>query len=73
VSVDVETTPIPCDVNHDGDVDGEDIQPFADYLILTSQPGWRDVCSGDLEATPNKEIDFEDVEPFVACLLGEDS
>ena len=30
---------------------------------------WRDVCSGDLEAVPDKMIDFDDVAAFVDCLL----
>lgn len=69
VSVDAATTPIACDMNHDGLVDGLDIQLFSDFLLLASPPDWRDVCSGDVEATPDGTIDPDDVADFVACLL----
>ena len=69
VSVDADTTPIDCDMNHDGLVNGLDVQLFVDFLLLTSTPDWRDVCSGDVEATPDWTIDLDDVASFVACLL----
>ena len=69
VSVDAVTTPVECDTNHDGSVDGGDVQSFIDYLLLNATPDWRDVCSGDVEAPPDKMIDFDDVANFVACLL----
>lgn len=68
-SVDAATTPIDCDTNHDGSVNGGDVQSFIDYLLLNAAPDWRDVCSGDVEAAPDKTIDFDDVANFVACLL----
>ncbi|MFQ5424056.1 MAG: hypothetical protein ACE5F9_08750 [Phycisphaerae bacterium] len=69
VSVDAATTPTVCDMNHDGLVDGLDIQLFTDFLLLSSPPDWRDVCSGDVETTPDGTIDLADVANFVACLL----
>lgn len=69
VAVDTATTPIECDTNHDGSVNGGDVQSFIDYLLLNATPDWRDVCSGDVEAAPDKTIDFDDVANFVACLL----
>jgi hypothetical protein len=69
VSVDAATTPLLCDVNHDGLKDGRDVQNFTWYLLLTLSPGWRDVCSGDVEGSPDRGIDFDDVGPFVDCLL----
>ncbi len=69
VSVDADTTPIDCDMNHDGLVNGLDVQLFVDFLLLTSTPDWRDVCSGDVEAMPDLTIDLDEVASFVACLL----
>lgn len=67
VAVDSATTPILCDVNHDGSVDGGDIQSFVD-LLLSGNEDWRDVCSGDQPPT-NGAIDIDDVALFVNCLL----
>jgi hypothetical protein len=69
VSVDAATTPIECDLNHDGVLDGLDIGLFVDFLLATGQPDWRDICSGDVEVAPNHVIDVDDVEEFVTCLL----
>ncbi len=69
VSVDAATTPIPCDTNHDGLVNGGDVQSFIDFLLLNNSPDWRDVCSGDVEAVPDKVIELDDVANFVDCLL----
>jgi hypothetical protein len=69
VSVDVDTTPIDCDMNHDGLPDGLDVQLFVDFVLANAQPNWMDVCSGDLEMPPDGSIDLDDVADFVACLL----
>lgn len=69
VSVDSATTPLDCDMNHDGAQNGLDIQLFVDFVLMVNSPGWRDVCSGDLEAVPDQTIDFDDVAGFVDCLL----
>lgn len=69
VSVDAATTPVDCDMNHDGLPDGDDIALFVEYL-LNSGADWRDVCSGDVEAVPDQVINLDDVADFVACLLG---
>lgn len=69
VSVDAATTPIDCDMNHDGVANGADTQLFVEFVMMTASPDWRDVCSGDVEATPNNLIDVGDVKQFVACML----
>ncbi len=69
VSVDVATVPLDCDMNHDGLSNGLDIQLFVEFVLSANTPNWRDVCSGDLEGTPDGMIDFDDVADFVACLL----
>jgi hypothetical protein len=69
VSVDAATTPLECDLDHNGVVDGLDVGLFVDFLLATSDPDWRDICSGDVEATPDHTIDMDDVEGFVTCLL----
>ena len=69
VSVDAATTPLLCDTNHDGLKNGRDVQSFTWYLLLTLSPNWRDVCSGDVEGSPDQVIDFDDIAPFVDCLL----
>lgn len=69
VSVDAATTPIDCDMNHDGVANGMDIQVLIDFLVMTTTPDWRDVCSGDLETPPDGTIDLDDVAVFVNCLL----
>ncbi len=66
VAVDAATTPLACDMNHDGFKNGKDVPPFVNFL-LTANEDWRDVCSGDLSA--NNAIDPADVTPFVNCLL----
>jgi hypothetical protein len=67
VAVDAATTPILCDVNHDGAKNGRDVQFFVS-ILLTGGASWRDVCSGDQPPT-NGAIDLGDVDPFVTCLL----
>ncbi len=69
VSVDAASSPIACDTNHDGLVNGGDVQSFIDFVLLNSSPDWRDVCSGDVEAVPDKVIELDDVANFVDCLL----
>ncbi|MCG8405372.1 MAG: hypothetical protein MI923_09260 [Phycisphaerales bacterium] len=69
VSVDAATTPIDCDMDHNGVPNGLDIQLFVNFVLMTDTPDWRDVCSGDLEAVPDSMIDFDDVVEFVDCLL----
>ncbi|MCG8409215.1 MAG: hypothetical protein MI923_28770 [Phycisphaerales bacterium] len=69
VSVDAATTPIECDMDHNSVVNGLDIQFFVDFMLMNSAPGWRDVCSGDLEMLPDGTLDVDDVTGFVACLL----
>lgn len=68
VAVDAATTPIVCDMNHDGLPNGPDIQAFINRLLLGGY-NWRDVCSGDVEAVPDGMIDPGDIVNFVACLL----
>jgi len=67
VSVDAATSPIDCDMDHNGLVNGLDIEFFVDFLLMVDVPDWQDVCSGDLDAPPG--LDFDDVDDFVACLL----
>lgn len=70
VAVDTATTPLTCDMNHDGTDNGRDIQLFVDFLLAAAAPNWRDVCSGDMEPAADRMIDPDDVAGFVACLLG---
>ncbi len=69
VAVDVATTPIACDVNHDGEDNGGDIQLFVEFVLTTATPDWRDICSGDVDGAANELIDVDDVAGFVDCLL----
>lgn len=69
VSVDAATTPIDCDMNHDGFSNGLDVQWFVNFVLMAATPDWRDVCSGDLEAPADKTIDVDDIANFVNCLL----
>src|SRR5207247_429213 len=66
VAVDAATTPIACDLNHDGVDNGRDIQLFVNFLLGSAAPNWRDVCSGDVQAVPDRMIDPADVAAFVA-------
>lgn len=68
VAVDAATTPILCDVNHDGMKNGLDVQYFVNKLLLGTGD-WRDLCSGDVESSPDRMIDLDDALPFVNCLL----
>ena len=56
-------------MNHDGLSNGQDVQLFVESVLSANIPDWRDVCSGDLEAGPDRVIDFDDVANFVDCLL----
>ncbi len=67
VAVDTATTPLLCDMNHDGFSNGGDVQGFV-HSLLNGTGDWRDVCSGDQPPT-NGAIDLGDVTPFVNCLL----
>jgi hypothetical protein len=68
VAIDLATTPRTCDMNHDGIPNGLDVQVFTRKLLLGGVD-WRDICSGDLELTPDGLLDYDDVDPFVTCLL----
>ncbi len=68
VSVDAATTPVDCDLNHNGVPDGDDIALFVEYLLY-GEADWRDSCSGDVEASPDGTIDLDDLVVFVDCLL----
>lgn len=70
VAVEASFAPLACDMNHDGAVDGQDIGDFLRLMFTAQTPGWNDVCSGDVEATPDQAIGPGDIDAFVACLLG---
>lgn len=67
VSLDAASTPISCDMNMDGLLNGRDVQPFVDALLGGAT--WNAVCSGDVEPPPDGMLDLDDVDPFVNCLL----
>ncbi len=60
--------PIACDMNHDGVSAGDDIQIFLN-LMMNGGAGWRDICSGDLDAAHDGTLTPADVSAFVNCLL----
>jgi len=65
------TPPSACtrgDVNGDLAVDGRDIQRFTDILI-NGGATVPEICAGDLQATPNNQVDLADMDNFVSCLL----
>lgn len=66
VAVDAATTPITCDMNHDGTRNGRDVQYFVS-LLITGGANWRDTCSGDFSG--NGTLDLGDVSTFVTCLI----
>lgn len=68
VALELDATPRACDLNQDGIDDGLDVHPFVTILLMGGA-SWQDICSGDVEATPDGTIDLDDVEPFVDCLL----
>ena len=68
VAIELTSTPLVCDLNDDGDDNGADIQLFIGF-VLNGGADWRAVCSGDVEGTPDGVLDFDDVAPFVSCLL----
>jgi hypothetical protein len=68
VALDLASTPLACDLNRDGVKNAGDVQAFT-TLVLMGGADWRDVCSGDFEGVPDGGLDFDDVEPFVSCLL----
>ncbi len=59
---------LKADLNRDGMVDGLDIVRFTE--ILTNGDGIAvEKCAGDVETTPDDQIDEDDVPNFVDCLL----
>ena len=68
VAIDSEQAPYACDMNHDGSSDGRDVSPFVD-LLLHNGGTWTDVCSGDIEPSPDGLINLDDVPAFIDCLL----
>lgn len=68
VQVDTQTRPGQCDVDHNGVVDGRDVQAFVNLIVLGGAT-WSDLCAGDLGAPRNGVIDAGDVAAFVACLV----
>lgn len=70
VALDLLSTPITCDINHDGVPNGLDVQAFT-TLLISGGATWADVCSGDVEFSPDGQLDYGDVDPFVTCLLSQ--
>lgn len=68
VSLTLAATPITCDVNQDGTPNSLDVQPFVNILLLGGG-SWTAICSGDVENVSDSAIDYDDVTPFVDCLL----
>lgn len=63
--------PVACvrgDMNGDTAVNGVDIQRFSEVLV-NGGATTAEICAGDLEATPDTQVDLGDVENFVSCLL----
>ncbi len=73
VSIAKDMTPVQCDLNHDLVVDGRDIQLFVEFVLGSSDPEWRDVCSGDVEDSPDGRIGLDDALAFVECVLSDTS
>ena len=67
VSLNAPSTPLLCDMNHDGAKNGRDIQSFV-IVLLAGGANWQDICSGD-QPPPDGTIDLGDVNTFVTCLL----
>lgn len=67
VELEAAAVPIACDMNHDGSVNGNDIQVFVNLLLAAPGPTWRDTCSGDLNLSGT--LTSADVAAFAACLL----
>lgn len=56
------------DVNEDGLVDGDDIEPFVG--LLTGGGGTHvQRCAADVQAAPDGAVGLADVAPFVNCLM----
>ena len=70
VSLSLAATPAACDVNWDGDINGLDVQPFVDALLMM-ETGWAAHCAGDVEMVMDGVIDFDDLAPFVDCLIAQ--
>lgn len=70
VSLSLAATPTSCDVNWDGSINGLDVQPFVDALLMM-EAGWSAHCAGDVEMTMDGVIDYDDVAPFVNCLISQ--
>jgi hypothetical protein len=70
VAMEAAAAPVSCDINEDGLVDGEDIQPFLDLVLVAgSEANWRVTCAGDVEDVPDGLVDVGDIAAFVDCLL----
>ncbi|MCA9256391.1 MAG: S8 family serine peptidase, partial [Phycisphaerales bacterium] len=59
----------PGDTNADGVADGRDIARFIE-LLLGDTPTSDERCATDLHAPPDQLITFNDVDEFIACVLG---
>jgi hypothetical protein len=61
----------PGDMNCDGHVDFDDINPFVAALVgregYEAAYPWCDWLNGDIDG--NRAVDFDDINPFVACLV----
>lgn len=56
----------PCDMNCDGSVNAQDIQPFRELLFNVGTPCAP--CSGDTNS--DGSVNAQDIQGFVTCLLG---
>lgn len=68
IALEAGAVPVTCDMNHDGAIDGLDIQVFLNLLFAPDGATWLDFCSGDVNG--DAALTADDVADFVACLLG---
>src|SRR5262249_41818656 len=66
VSLAPSAVPVTCDLNHDGQVDGLDVQEFVNHLVA-GDASWAELCGGDLDH--DGLITAADVQAFAHCLL----
>lgn len=63
---------LKADVNHDGLLDARDINRFTEILVEGEEVALAiaiEKCAGDVEGTPDNQIDEDDIPNFVDCLL----
>jgi len=69
VSLDAAAVPLLCDLNGDLAPNAQDIDLFVSVLLMSGTSTWREICSGNVDLSPDRQVNINDIDDFVTCIL----